>query len=55
MDVDVGPTMCAARCFRLSTCLCISGRPIILPSLPILDLGKANIGDLLAVRTENNI
>ena len=54
MDVDVGPTMCAVRCFCLSICLCISGLGQLCYHV-FLDLGKANIGDLLALLTEKNI
>ena len=40
--------MCGVRCFRLSICLFISAEVGLLCKQVFLDLGKTNIGDLLA-------
>ena len=47
--VDIRPTMCNARRFRLSICLFISAEVGLLCKQVFLDLGKTNIGDLLAI------
>ena len=47
--VDICPTMCDARRFRLSICLFISAEVGLLCKQGSLDLGKTNIGDLLAI------
>ena len=47
--VDIRPTMCGARCFRLSICLFISAEVGLLRKQVFLDLVKNNIGDLLAI------
>ena len=47
--VDIRPTMCGARRFRLSICLFISAEVGLLCKQVFLDLGKNNIGDLLAI------
>ena len=47
--VDIRPTMCSARRFRLSICLFISAEVGLLCKQVFLDLGKTNIGDLLAI------
>ena len=47
--VDIRPTMCRARCFRLSICLFISAEVGLLCKQVFLDLGKNNIGDLWAI------
>ena len=41
--------MCGARRFRLSICLFISAEVGLLCKQVFLDLGKTNIGDLLAI------
>ena len=49
--VDIRPTMCGAGAgrFRLSICLFISAEVGLLCKQVFLDLGKNNIGDLLAI------
>ena len=47
--VDIRPTMCSAQRFRLSICLFISAEVGLLCKQVFLDLGKTNIGDLLAI------
>ena len=47
--VDIRPTICSARRFRLSICLFISAEVGLLCKQVFLDLGKTNIGDLLAI------
>ena len=46
---DIRPTMCGAGRFRLSICLFISAEAGLLCKQVFLDLGKNNIGDLLAI------
>ena len=41
--------MCGARCFRLSICLFISAEVGLLCKQVFLDVGKNNMGDLLAI------
>ena len=47
--VDIRPTMCVARRFRLPMCLFISAEVGLLCKQVFLDLGKTNIGALLGI------